>query len=481
MGTPVPQTHKDEFNKIVAQSNLGWEARADLVGALLISALQDDPSSVPALGTEARVKSWVQARKETYQAKLVEMTESARRTGASSSQSVESNVEYFPIGTPLPSGYQYLNEREAARAKGGNRFPKSLAEFDFLPHLFVGADSSAMGGIRGRYQPIGASTTKRVIDRADGVDEQGRRISSTTTDTARDKRLAVRFDNLDAHLNAIDNSGASLLLKWLALFYLGSAFSKSRMINFYHNNIALPVNFLHIRHMCGYRTRYGIKCASGGKSGYTFFGHSDMQIAHDVTRKVGVMHYTAYLAAVVTNPKNVYVVEDLFCEKYLGGMGTKFWTRDAYLTKGNHRYKADIVCTMLPASCKNLDKKIDIRGKFYNEFAMNLVDPTRMNEVCYPGAARTAAYMNWWDPVKGGKVADKEMRARNIQPNWICWQGVQWHFNMGVGGYTPNDMITEKGNFGENVYPGIAAVRNGESKYVERAPYLTGGGSGGRF
>lgn len=474
LGAPVPASHKDEFNRIVAQKDQSWEARADQIQALLVGALQEDPSSVPSLGTEARVKGWIKLRKEGYEAKLVEMSESARRTGASSSSSssrnVEANVEYFPIGTPLPDGYQYLNEREAARARNGNVFPKSLADFDFLSHLF-GGEQASMGGIRSIGGPIGE---RRPTGRFDGRGGDG-----SKTRFEQDRR-GSRFNTLDTHIKNISASGVSLIHKWLAIFYLGSEFSKQQFLSFDTNNILVPVNFLHIRHMCGYRTRYGIKCASGGKSGYTFFGHSDMQIAHDVTRKVGVMHYTAYLAAVVTNPKNVYVVEDLFCEKYLGGMGTKFWTRNEYLSKGSHRYKADIVCTMLPASCKRLDKKIDIRGKFYSEFAMKLVDPTRMSDMCYPGAARTAAYMDWWDPIKGSRVADKEMRVRTQYANWICWQGVQWHFNTTAGGYVSTDMIVEQGNFGPNVYPGCGRVRNGESKFLTNAPYL-GGASQGRF
>jgi hypothetical protein len=203
-----------------------------------------------------------------------------------------------------------------------------------------------------------------------------------------------------------------------------------------------------------------------------------MQIAHDATRKVGVMHYTAYLAAVVTNPKNVYVVEDLFCEKYLGGMGVKFWSRDAYLSKASKRTQASIICTMLPPSCKRLDKKIDGRGKFYSEFQMQLVDPTRMATMCYPGAARTAMYLNWWDPVRGSKGADKDARSGSVAINFICWQGVQWHFNTTSNEFC--DVTVEQGHFGQNVYPGCGRVRNGEAKYLAPASYLSSTGTHGK-
>jgi len=467
LGAPVPASHKDALTAIVSQRDQPWDARAQQIESLLIQALRDDPSSVPALGNEARVKSWMKGRKEGYEAKLQGLSQSASVQSRVSS----SEVEYFPVGTPLPRGYEYLNANEAQRAQSGSAFPKSLSEFTFLKDLFVG-DELSMGGQR-RFSSIGAKQGEgRVVGRDDGVaDASGVRPNTSS-------RLASRFNNLDEQLKAVGKSGASTLMKWLAIFYLGCEFSKTQLLSFATHNIYIPVGFLLLRPHATYKTRYGIKCAAGGKSGYTFFGHSDMQIAHDATRKVGVMHYTAYLAAVVTNPKNVYVVEDLFCEKYLGGMGVKFWNRDAYLSKGSKRTHASIICTMLPPSTKRLDKKIDGRGKFYSEFQMQLVDPTRMTTTCYPGAARTAMYLNWWDPVRGSKGADKDARSGSVAMNFVCWQGVQWHFNCTTNEFC--DVTVEQGHFGQNVYPGCGRVRNGEAKYLAPASYLSSTGTHGK-
>lgn len=334
-----------------------------------------------------------------------------------------------------------------------------------------------MGGQRGFSSIGGPVGPRRVVGRDDGTQIPGVSGAEPSTRTS-ETRLASRYNNLEEQVKAIVSSGASALMKWMAIFYLGCEFSKKQLLSFARHNIYIPVGFLLLRPHATYKTRYGIKCAAGGKSGYTYFGHSDMQIAHDATRKVGVMHYTAYLAAVVTNPKNVYVVEDLFCEKYLGGMGVKFWSRDDYLSKGSKRTQASIICTMLPPSCKRLDKKIDGRGKFYSEFQMQLVDPTRMATMCYPGAARTAMYLNWWDPVRGSKGADKDARSGSVAINFICWQGVQWHFNTTSNEFC--DVTVEQGHFGQNVYPGCGRVRNGEAKYLAPASYLSSTGTHGK-
>lgn len=107
-------------------------------------------------------------------------------------------------------------------------------------------------------------------------------------------------------------------IKYLAILYLGARYNRDRFLSFAADDIYVAAGFLLMRANATYKTRYGIKCMAG-KIGYTMIGHGNMMIEHEAARKVGFMHYTTYLSAVVTHPKNVYVVEDLFCEKYLGG------------------------------------------------------------------------------------------------------------------------------------------------------------------
>lgn len=474
LGAPVPQSLKPQLAKIVSSQNETWEARAQQIESLLVNSMKEDSSSVPALGSDhTRVRGWFDARVRGYQAKLErDQASSARLSGGNAP--VAGGIEYFPIGTPLPAGYEYASARDAERARSGRMFPKSLAELDFLPHLFVNEELQ-MGGIRraaGFANVGGAVGDKRAVGRGDDDLVPSSDPKQPPQKRTSAGRLSERFYALEKHIQAIESSAAPLMVKWLSLFYLGSQFTRNRLKEFAQHNLYIPCGFLLLRPHATYKTRYGIKCASGGKSGYTFMGHSDMQIAHDGTRKVGVMHYTVYAAPVVHTPKNVYVVEDLFCENYLGGMGVKIWKRDDYLNKANKRTKASIIVTMLPPSFKRMhDRKIDIRGKFYNEFHMNLVDPVRMGEWCYPGAARTATYMNWWDPVRGTKAADKDMRSRTHAPNWICWQGVQWEWNVAARDW--GNVTLEQGNFGNHVQPGCGQVRKGKALHLEKAYYLS--------
>ena len=65
--------------------------------------------------------------------------------------------------------------------------------------------------------------------------------------------------------------------------------------------------------------------AKGGSDlGSTYHGHHDFMLSDDVVRKVHVGHYTFYSKSVVKRPKNYIIVENVFSQGYVGGMGSKF-------------------------------------------------------------------------------------------------------------------------------------------------------------
>lgn len=473
LGSVVPATHQQQLAAIVARRDQPWNERARAIESLLVDCHTQDPSSISALSSETRIRQWVANRITAYAEKFDQWKATQQHT-AQPQQGAATTIQ-VPIGQPLPAGYRWANEQEAAKARGGagsaaqKAFPTSLRDFDFLPHLFEGAEVQAnIGAHGGRRRGIASSLIGATTE------NRGPETAAVTA-----TRILARYNNLDKRIAAIAAGSAPLIIKILSIFYLGARFQRQRFLSFASNDIYVPANFLLMRPHATYRTRYGIKCATGGKSGYMFFGNSNMQIEHEAARKVGMMHYTAYLSAVVMYPKNVYVVQDLFCEKYLGGMGTSFWSVQEYKNNAANRRRKSIICTMLPPSgYDRIDKKIDIRGRWYTEQTMSLVEPERFATICYPGAARTAAAMGWWDPIRKGKGADQSSRSRNIAVNYCCFQGVQWHYNSKSQSWC--DVIIEQGNFGPKVYPGCGQVRNGNYKYLQTPAYL-GATSNSRF
>lgn len=141
-----------------------------------------------------------------------------------------------------------------------------------------------------------------------------------------------------------------------------------------------------------------------------------MRIETEATRKVGLMHYTTYLSAVVMQPKNVYVVEDLFCQKYMGGMGVEFWSADEYKASQNRKAKS-IICAPLPPNFKKIEQKIDIRGRWYTEQRLGLVTAERFDKPLYPGCGRVNVLLGLADK------ASKVVSSRKVAMNFVCWQG----------------------------------------------------------
>lgn len=323
LGAAVPDNHKRTLETIVARTQDSWNDRARAIKELVLHIQSTEPGSIDALPDAAHVDKWYSKLYQTYDTKI-------KAAAATSAQAVggDAGATRFsvPLGAPIPAGYK------AAPAGVG----KSL--FDL-----IGSHNRAPGAY---------GTTRE--------DRQAMRNADVSTG-------AVPRPNLEKHVNAILNSVASATMKILAIAFACIEFKLERFIEMARNHIYVPIGLMLLRLHATYKTLTGIKVASGGKAGYTVFGHSDVQIAHDAARKVGIAHYTTYLSAVVTNPKMVYIVQDLFCERYLGGMDVTFWKDAASYKNAHNRRAKSILCVPLPPNVKKLEKKIDVRGRWVTE------------------------------------------------------------------------------------------------------------------
>lgn len=64
----------------------------------------------------------------------------------------------------------------------------------------------------------------------------------------------------------------------------------------------------------------------GGEStGTTLYGHSDFQISANTNNKTVEGHFTFHSKAIVYNPKNIYVLEDVQCLDYIAGGNVQFF------------------------------------------------------------------------------------------------------------------------------------------------------------
>lgn len=236
--------------------------------------------------------------------------------------------------------------------------------------------------------------------------------------------------------------------------------TRDSLVNLCDNHVYVPFNpVLFSPHMTC-RMRFMIKMQGGMETGFTAIGHGNMQVGHENTRKVGSLHYTTYLSAIVTNPKNVYVAENVYCEKYLGGRDVSFWTPEQYKASGK-RYQRSIICHLLPPKIKKLEQKVDVRGRWYTELAMGMCDVDRASIPLFPSAGRLSKIMGWQQEatIRSGRPVQQPPRGR-IAIQYCCWQAFEQYWNSTLNRF--DDFTYETGPLGQDVGPGLRKVMDGK-------------------
>lgn len=405
LGAAVPEHHRPKLESIVDRTQDLWSDRARAIKELVLHIQASEPGSIEALPDAIHVDKWYNKHYQQYDTKV--KADAAAAAAASESLGAAAGRSSIPIGAPIPHGY-----RAVAGASG-----RTILDL-------IGCHNAGVPGA--------VNTT-----RAD-------RMAMRKVDTS---GAGKPRPNLEKHITAITKAtGISPILKVLAIAFVCTEFNSHRFIEMAQRHIYVPIGLALLRIHCTYKTLTGIKVASGGRAGYTVFGHSDVQVAHDAARKVGIAHYTTYLSAIVTNPKLVYIVQDMYCERYLGGMDVTFWPNaSAYKNAHNRRHKS-ILCIPLPPNVKKLEKKIDVRGRWYTEYQLGLVSDERYALDLYPGAARMNALCGWAD---ANRKDLQSKRTGGAARNMVVWQGHEWYFNTKNG--TWDDWTPEAGHMGSKV------------------------------
>ena len=98
----------------------------------------------------------------------------------------------------------------------------------------------------------------------------------------------------------------------------------------------------------------GIVLKKGSELGNTFRGWADFQLTDNNIAKTNIGHLTFWHASIVTNPKCVFLAEDIFCTNYIRGEGkvplswefAEGFKEDPMRT--TQRHDASIICLAIP-------------------------------------------------------------------------------------------------------------------------------------
>ena len=400
------------------------------------------------------------------------------------------------VGDPMPAGYRYKNQwvaqnvaqiaNESQNAYGYIK-PSMFQMTQFASKLHDQKEKEMQQGRSregaGAYYAGGqsAGTFERVgqfnFGEMGSTNDVVARIRERSTAAPGSTPFLKRFSNMDKRIKNIADGSGSALLQVCALFYLGSTFNRFTFKAFRRNDIRIPFNLLITRPQATYRTRTIVKCQSDGGCGNMFFGHSEAKIGHDNPRGLGLLHYTAYMAAVVTDPRNVYVQHDVMMAGYLGGLNLRFFSPQSYqaFVKSNQRApKESICCFILPYEEKTMPLYFDISGRFYTEMRGQLADQRQGGELAFSTAPMHNFQYKFYNPMTAGNMQDQPTSRRRKHVNRIVWRGCQYNKNPITGLF--DKYRANQGHLGPT-YPKCGQVRAGKLQYLDSNKVLTSTGN----
>ena len=235
--------------------------------------------------------------------------------------------------------------------------------------------------------------------------------------------------------------------------------------------------FLVFRPHQTYRMASAILAKGGSELGSTYHGHHDFLLSDDIIRKIHVGHYTFYSKSVVKKPKLYCLIEDVFSQGYVGGENVEpFENAKAYRdardegTLGREGPSLVVVSTK-PEAAANIKNCIDLTGRFhpsmYERFNGAYKD---INNSHYPGAGVVFDVLGLADIDPYRQTDNDEFLNRIQRVNTVCYRGCEGRESGGKFEITQ----LNQGHWGENVYPGVRRVRDGENSFMRDCQYQIG-------
>ena len=210
--------------------------------------------------------------------------------------------------------------------------------------------------------------------------------------------------------------------------------------------------------------------AKGGSDlGSTYHGHHDFMLSDDVVRKVHVGHYTFYSKSVVKRPKNYIIVENVFSQGYVGGMGVKYHDASSFSSQAGSGQlgvggQQSLIAIAIPKGTAPTDNVIDITGRFAPSVYDTFKDNSARIEEHYPGSGNVYSALNMSTVDMYRSTHEDEYLTRVKRVNTVCWRGHEMIRNE-KGEVKPTQLNT--GHLGENIYPGLRKVLEGENSFVK--------------
>lgn len=154
----------------------------------------------------------------------------------------------------------------------------------------------------------------------------------------------------------------------------------------------------------------GILLQKGSELGNTFRGWADFQLTDNIIAKTHIGHFTFWHASIVTNPKCLFLAEDIFCTNYISGEG-----KEVFSWKNREQFREDplnamainnasIICLPVPVGSVNPDDR-----------RLNLLNPISLTGDLDPIKQACSSHSN-----RGCvNIGDYKEHQREVQDNLV--------------------------------------------------------------
>lgn len=278
-------------------------------------------------------------------------------------------------------------------------------------------------------------------------------------------------NNLQKVLNKFSSHTPEL--KARALFVLMTSMLHTEDLKSYvAKGYPLPFTFMLARPFIEHQMQTLVCMKAGPETGNTYYGHNSVTVGDDAVSKMHYVNLTFYSKAIVKESKNVYLLEDAFADGYIGGNDCKFFESHREVaqfeaTEGKNSMFAFMIGTK---EARYMPNPISISGEFGGvldkdgTYAMQQKNLAGMH---YSTANYYNAYFEFNNVVKTDPKRFTEMPRFQYDTklmNTMCFQGAQFLYNSATDKF--DVQVANTGHWGAT-YPGVKAVREGQTKHLE--------------
>lgn len=161
-------------------------------------------------------------------------------------------------------------------------------------------------------------------------------------------------------LEAVINSAGTPSVAGGPVQYASSAGDQLSLASFtwnvveklYQADVRLPFNLLLFRPFMTYQMGSAAMLKRGVGTMQTLLGNENFMLSRDGSRKMLLGNYTVYTGVAVVAPENIYVMDNVSCQNYLGGGGIVPHRADQASTSSRQgkRAPADIFVIVIPSN-----------------------------------------------------------------------------------------------------------------------------------